>query len=101
MKRTMGCVFFLGLILSAPGFASNCEDGHWIESVSDNGDIVKLEDGSIWEVNAGDAIDSSLWLPMSDIVACDDKLINTDDKEKVSATKIKAATRATPSRKRH
>jgi hypothetical protein len=57
--------------------------------VSDDGEIVKLEDGSIWEVDASDAIDSALWLPTTEIVACDGKLINTDDNEKVSATQIK------------
>ena len=69
--------------------SSGCESEHWVESVSDNGQIIKLEDGSIWEVDAGDAIDSALWLPTTDIVACDDKLINTDDNETVSAMRIR------------
>lgn len=66
-----------------------CDDGHWVESVSSDGTIVKLEDGSIWEVDAVDAIDSALWLPVTDIIACDDKLINTDDNESVSARRIR------------
>jgi hypothetical protein len=57
--------------------------------VSDDGEIVKLEDGSVWEVDAGDTVDSALWLPATEIIACDGKLINTDDNEKVSATRIK------------
>ena len=72
--------------------SSGCEAGHWVESVSNDGEIVKLEDGSIWEVDAVeaiDAIDSALWLPTTEIVACDDKLINTDDNETVSATRIR------------
>jgi hypothetical protein len=69
--------------------SSGCESGHWIESVSDDGDVVKLEDGSIWEVDAADTVDSALWLPTTEIVACGDKLINTDDNEKVSANRIK------------
>lgn len=69
--------------------SSSCESGHWVESVSNDGRIVKLEDGSIWEVDAVDAIDSVLWLPTTDIVVCDDKLINTDDNETVSATRIR------------
>ena len=69
--------------------SSGCESGHWVESVSTDGQIVKLEDGSIWEVDAVDAIDSALWLPITDIVACNDKLINTDDNETVSATPIR------------
>jgi len=69
--------------------SSGCESGHWVDSVSNGGQIVKLEDDSIWEVDAVDAIDSSLWLPTTDIVACDDKLINTEDNETVSATRIR------------
>jgi hypothetical protein len=69
--------------------SGNCEDGHWIESVSSDGSIIKLEDGSVWEVDAGDTVDSMLWLPVSDIVACSGKLINTDDNESVGATRIR------------
>jgi Staphylococcal nuclease homologue len=69
--------------------SSGCESGHWVDSVSDDGEIVKLEDGSIWEVEAGDSADSALWLSTTDIVACDDKLINTDDNETVSARRIR------------
>jgi hypothetical protein len=69
--------------------SSGCESQHWVESVSDNGQIIQLEDGSIWEVDTGDAIDSALWLPTTDIVACEDKLINTDDNETVSAIRIR------------
>jgi len=69
--------------------ASGCESGHWVDSVSDDGQIVKLEDQSIWQIDAGDAIDSALWLPTTDIVACGDKLINTEDNETVSATRIR------------
>ncbi|MBK6008686.1 hypothetical protein JJB11_21505 [Ramlibacter ginsenosidimutans] len=66
-----------------------CEDGHWIESVLSDGSIVKLEDGSVWEVDGADSVDSALWLPVSEIVACDNKLINTDDNESVSAHRIR------------
>jgi hypothetical protein len=68
---------------------SGCESGHWVESVSDDGGIVKLEDGSVWEVDAADTVDSALWLPATEIVVCDGRLINTDDNEKVSATQIR------------
>ena len=73
----------------ASGSAAACEDGHWIDSVTSDGRIVILEDGSVWEVDSIDRIDSMLWLPTSDIVACDDKLINTDDDEVVDAVRIR------------
>jgi hypothetical protein len=66
-----------------------CVSGHWVDSVSDDGDIVKLEDGSVWEIAAVDTVDSMLWLPTTDIIACDDKLINTEDNETVEATRLK------------
>lgn len=69
--------------------ASACDDGHWIQSVSFDGTIIKLVDGSVWEVDSVDAITSMLWLPITEIVACDDKLINTDDGGKVDATRLK------------
>ncbi len=69
--------------------SSGCETGHWIESVSDDGQIIKLEDGSVWEVDDVDTVDSALWLPTTDIVACDDKLINTEDDETVSAKRLR------------
>lgn len=74
---------------SRRGGYSGCEDGHWVNSVSSDGTVVKLEDGSIWSVDAVDAIDSALWLPTTDIIACDDKLINTDDNETVSARRLR------------
>ena len=69
--------------------SAGCEAGHWIESVAAEGRIIKLEDGSIWEVDAVDVVYSMIWLPITDIVICGDKLINTDDDETVSAQRIR------------
>jgi len=51
--------------------------------------VAELGDGSVWKVDTADVIDSALWLPISDIVVCDGKLINTDDNETVSARRIR------------
>jgi len=69
--------------------STGCETGHWIDRVMDGGKLIKLEDGSLWKVDSVDVIDSALWLPISDIVMCDDKLINTDDNEAVGATRLR------------
>lgn len=69
--------------------AQGCESGLSIRSVSSDGKIVILDDGSVWEVDDGDATDSALWLATDDIVACDDKLVNTRESETVSASLIK------------
>jgi hypothetical protein len=80
----------LTLLFSAVALAtaSACEDDHWIKSITLDGAVVILEDGSVWEVDSLDQIDSQLWLSTENIVACDDKLINTDEDQAVGATKI-------------
>lgn len=70
---------------------SDCESGHWIESVSDDGDIIKLEDGSVWEVDDVDTVTSTLWLPTTDVIVCEmkGKMINVDDNESVAVRRLK------------
>lgn len=67
----------------------NCESGHWIDDVMSDGGIIKLEDGSLWEIDAADQIDTQLWLPISDIIVCPGKLINTDDNETAGAIRLR------------
>jgi hypothetical protein len=68
--------------------------GHWIKSKANNGAIIILEDGSMWEINSLDRIDTALWLPISNVTILkasspvgDYKytLVNTDDGEKALA----------------
>jgi hypothetical protein len=40
---------------------------HWIKKVSSGGRVVELEDGSLWEINAVDRIDTAFWLPVTNI----------------------------------
>ena len=68
---------------------TRCDSGHWIDSVSGDGTIIKLEDGSIWEVDSVDAIISTLWLPVTEVLVCDNKIINTDDNESVSVKQLR------------
>jgi hypothetical protein len=68
--------------------SGGCNSGHWISDNIDDGKYIKLEDGSLWEVNGVDTVDSSLWLEMDDIIVCNGKLINTDDKESVEAKRV-------------
>jgi hypothetical protein len=67
----------------------NTGDGHWIKSKSDDGDIITLEDGSIWQVDLLDRIEAKLWLPLTDITVIESAigylLINTDDGEQAHA----------------
>lgn len=63
--------------------------GHWMKSKTDDGAIVILEDGSVWQIDPLDQIDTMLWLPMTEITVVEIiggyLLINTDDGEKAHA----------------
>lgn len=68
--------------------------GHWVSEVSNNGAIVTLEDGSMWDIETIDQIDTALWLPVTDITVIANPrpigdykyiLINTEDDEKATA----------------
>ena len=66
----------------------NCGSGLSILSVQGDGKIIKLDDGSLWEVNDVDTVDTALWLPATDVVVCNGKIINTDDNESADVTPI-------------
>jgi len=80
--------------------AAQCSEDS-IKSVTSDGEIIVMLSGAIFEVMAGDTIDSALWLPISDVMICERamtlrgkrvpyyELINLDDKEKVGATRLK------------
>ena len=41
--------------------------GHWVSEKIDEGRIIKLEDGSLWEISPLDRIETMLWLVTDDI----------------------------------
>jgi hypothetical protein len=65
-----------------------CETGHWIESVSSDGKIIKLEDQSLWKVDDVDTVTSMIWLPISEVTICGSKMINVDDDETISVSRV-------------
>lgn len=67
---------------------------HWIKRNLDNGTMILLEDGSLWEIDPMDKLNASLWLAISPISVIASKggslgyeylLINTDGGEKAHA----------------
>jgi hypothetical protein len=68
---------------------NGCESGHWVDSVLSDGEVVKLEDGSVWQIDSGDTVDSSSWLETDDVTVCDGKLVDTDDHSSVGAHRLK------------
>jgi hypothetical protein len=87
LSRSLFAIALLSAVAAAP--ASACEDGHWIEEVLADGQILKLEDGSLWKVDPTDTPTSSLWLPISDVIVCDDKIVNVDDGETLQVRRIR------------
>jgi len=69
--------------------SKGCVSGLSIESVEGDGKVIKLDDGSMWEVDDVDTMDTALWLATEDVVLCDGKIINTDDKESADVTPIR------------
>lgn len=70
--------------------SGNCESGLSILSVDGDGKVIKLDDGSLWEVDDVDTVDTALWLPATEVVVCNGKIINTDDNESADVTPISA-----------
>jgi hypothetical protein len=69
--------------------STGCETGHWVTQVLGSGAFVQLEDGSVWQIDDIDHIDTILWLPTEDILVCGAELINTDTSDRVSATRVR------------
>lgn len=68
----------------------DCESGHWIEAIEGDGKIIKLEDGSLWEVDDVDTMQTSIWLPVSEVIVCNGKMVNVDDGESAEVTPLAA-----------
>lgn len=76
--------------------ASDVSSDHWIDSVLDDGNFVKLEDGSLWQISPVDTVTTSIWAGSTEItiIKLDNstypyKLINTDDNESVRARRVR------------
>ncbi len=67
---------------------TSCSPGHWVISNLDGGKYIKLEDGSLWEIDDVDTVDSGLWLEADEITICSGKLINADDNTSAGARRV-------------
>lgn len=69
---------------------NNTGTKHWIKSKSSDGSTITLEDGSVWQVDPINRIDTILWLPTENVLILDQNtLLNIDQKQKVSAKRIR------------
>jgi len=69
--------------------------GHWVRKKIDSGRIILLEDGSLWQINSIDRIDTMLWLPTENIAVLEIsgyvgayRLVNSDAGDDVLAIYI-------------
>jgi hypothetical protein len=57
----------------AGGGYAGAADGHWVKSKIDGGNIIQLEDGSMWQISPIDKIETTLWLPTEGITIIESK----------------------------
>ena len=82
LASAIGCMIL-------PVRAGDCESGYSINAVLADGKVIKLDDGSVWEIDPSDISDTASWTAGDEIVVCSDQLVNTDEDETVDATRIK------------
>ena len=77
--RLVGALLLL-LSLCTPSFSQSCYDDS-IDTVSDDGDIIVMISGAVFQVDLDDQVDTALWLPADDVLICngDTELINPDE----------------------
>jgi hypothetical protein len=98
----MKTILALALVFwSSIALAKTCKDDS-IATVSDDGSIIKMLSGSVWEIDAADQVDSFLWLAAGDVLICTEMvnyqgkrvalyaIINTDnDNEQVGVDRLR------------
>ena len=87
MKILLSIVLILTFLISS----ATASEEHWLRDKSDDGSILILSDGSVWQVAPYDQVNTMLWLTTSTIIIPDseDCLINVDDGEKAEAYRIR------------
>jgi hypothetical protein len=68
--------------------ASPCVSGHWIHKVESGGRFVALENRTYWRVDPGDSPIAALWLPVSNVTICGDRMINVSEGHSVHVAEV-------------
>ncbi len=86
----MAFVFLMSFVSGSIAHAACSSDT--LSDVSENGEILQMISGEIYQVDPGDAVDSRLWLAAEDVLICGTsnvKIINTEENsEKVEAIQL-------------
>ncbi|HUN43784.1 MAG TPA: hypothetical protein VMU81_26105 [Acetobacteraceae bacterium] len=84
----LGCAALLVLGLLPLAAHADCQYRR-LNSVSNDGATVQLDDGSQWDVSDYDQNEARSWEQDATITACQDELINTEVHESVEAREVK------------
>ena len=68
---------------------THCGLAYWITKIKSDGSTVTLNNGSVWEIDASDRMDVSLWVTKSEVTVCNGVIRNPREGESVDAKKIK------------
>jgi hypothetical protein len=85
--RLIAAAAVAGALALASTSAMACDAGYSISSVLSDGEVIVLDDGSVWHTD--DAATAGTWAAGSDIAVCSDKLINLDDEEEVDVDRLR------------
>jgi hypothetical protein len=87
MKR----ILTLLTITGALAIGATASEKHSIQSLTDDGSIIVLDDDSAWEVDGGDQGDTAAWVTGDDVILVNDHLmINVDESgEKAEVTRLR------------
>ena len=67
-------------ILVSGSASANCDSGYSIQTKSDDGSLITLDDGSTWRVAADGQADAAAWVEGDEVIVCDDStFINKDE----------------------
>ena len=80
-------------VAAPPAHAASCDGGHMVDSVTGDGSVVVLEDGSVWNIEAADQPDVAAWTEATGIAVCDGFLVNEDDHETADADELRGPSR--------
>jgi hypothetical protein len=77
MKKKFLATLLFAIFMSAPSYSQSCDDDS-IQSVSDDGSIIVMISGAVYQVDAADRVDTALWTSADDVLICGTEIINTD-----------------------
>lgn len=64
---------------------AGCQEQRWLRTIQHQGRDLQLDDGSLWQVDSVQALDTVSWTPTDPIVVCHSDLTDTTEHQLVHA----------------